>query len=267
MKSARDANNRPIYGKMDWSTYASYIAYTKTDYGDGPYPMNEIEYVDFADFDAATWTSEDGYLLYSGVVTTDAPTIPPVCIVTVTKPVLAKASVKAAGTGWSTVKVSWSTVKGASKYQVYRATKKNGSYKKVKTTTKRSWNDKNKTSGKTYYYKVRAAASGSTASTSKIASATAQAKAPALTLKAGKNRIYIQWTRVKGANGYKLYRATKRGGRYSLLHTAKGAGNLRYTSINKKTGKKYYYKVRAYKTVKGRTVNGRLSSVKVMAAR
>ena len=267
MKSARDADDRPIYGKMDWSTYAAYIAYTKVDYGDGPYPMDDIKYVDFSDFDAETWTSEDGYLLYSGIVTTDAPTIPPVCIVTVTKPALAKASVKAAGTGWSTVKVSWSKVKGASKYQVYRAAKKNGSYKKVGTTTKRSWTDNNRTPGRIYYYKVRATASGSTASTSKIASAKAQAKAPVLTLKAGKNRIYVQWTRVKGANGYKLYRAVKRGGRYSLLHTAKGEGNLRYTSLNKKTGKKYYYKVRAYKTVKGRTVNGRLSSVKVMAAR
>ncbi len=36
-----------IYGTMDFTTYESYVAYTEKDYGAGPYPADEIKYVDF----------------------------------------------------------------------------------------------------------------------------------------------------------------------------------------------------------------------------
>lgn len=55
------------------------------------------------------------------------------------------------------IKVSW-TKKGAYKlagYKVYRAVKKNGPYKVVKTTAASSYTDRNVKKGKTYYYKVR----------------------------------------------------------------------------------------------------------------
>ncbi|MEY8366793.1 hypothetical protein AALA22_14235 [Anaerovoracaceae bacterium 41-7] len=54
------------------------------------------------------------------------------------------------------LEVSWDKCSGATKYQVYRATKKTGTYKRIATTTKDYYEDtsvKNKTS---YYYKVRA---------------------------------------------------------------------------------------------------------------
>lgn len=49
----------------------------------------------------------------------------------------------------------WDKVKGASKYQVYRATSKNGTYKAVKTTTNEYWID-TKAKSDNYWYKVRA---------------------------------------------------------------------------------------------------------------
>ena len=58
--------------------------------------------------------------------------------------------------GKNSVKVSWKKVANAGKYQVYRATAKNGTYKLVKTTTATSWKNTGLTTGKTYYYKVRA---------------------------------------------------------------------------------------------------------------
>ena len=36
-----------IYGTMDFTTYESNVAYTETDYSDGPYPASEIKYIDF----------------------------------------------------------------------------------------------------------------------------------------------------------------------------------------------------------------------------
>lgn len=56
-------------------------------------------------------------------------------------------------------KLTWSKVKYANGYQVWRSTSKNGTYKKVATVkgnAKVSYKDKKITPGVTYYYKVRA---------------------------------------------------------------------------------------------------------------
>ncbi len=55
--------------------------------------------------------------------------------------------------------VSWKKISGATGYQVYRSTSKNGTYKKVKTITSgstTSYTNYLLTANKTYYYKVRA---------------------------------------------------------------------------------------------------------------
>ncbi len=57
------------------------------------------------------------------------------------------------------IKVSWKKVSAASGYEVYRATKENGTYKKVKTITNKNtvtFTNKSLKKGKNYYYKVRA---------------------------------------------------------------------------------------------------------------
>lgn len=61
-----------------------------------------------------------------------------------------------------TAVVNWKKINGASGYEVYRSTKKNGKYKKIKTikTIKKAgtvrFTDKKLKKGSTYYYKVRA---------------------------------------------------------------------------------------------------------------
>ena len=58
--------------------------------------------------------------------------------------------------GKKQVKLTWKKVDGAEKYVVYRATSKSGTYKKVATTAKLSYTNKNLKAKKTYYYKVKA---------------------------------------------------------------------------------------------------------------
>ena len=53
-------------------------------------------------------------------------------------------------------KLTWTKIKGAKKYNVYRATKKDGTYQYIGTTTKTSYINKNAKKGKTYWYKVKA---------------------------------------------------------------------------------------------------------------
>lgn len=65
-------------------------------------------------------------------------------------------SLKSSSIKKKSVKLSWTKVSGAAGYEVYRATSKNGVYTKVARVTARSYTNKNLTSGKTYYYRVRA---------------------------------------------------------------------------------------------------------------
>ena len=54
-------------------------------------------------------------------------------------------------------RITWKAIPGAEKYYVYRATSKDGTYTKVKTTvTATSYTDTSAKAGRTYYYKVRA---------------------------------------------------------------------------------------------------------------
>jgi len=56
------------------------------------------------------------------------------------------------------IQIKWSKVSNADGYQIYRATSKKGTYKRIATvkSSKRTYNDKSAKVGKRYYYKVRA---------------------------------------------------------------------------------------------------------------
>ena len=60
-------------------------------------------------------------------------------------------------------RITWDEISGAKEYKVYRATSKNGEYKLIKTTTGTSFTNTSATAGKTYYYKVKAIHSNSSA--------------------------------------------------------------------------------------------------------
>lgn len=70
---------------------------------------------------------------------------------------LAKPTITLTRTSSGNPWVKWTAVKDADGYEVWRATSKSGTYKKVKTTVSgTSFADRDVTEGKTYYYKVRA---------------------------------------------------------------------------------------------------------------
>ncbi|MDO5425167.1 MAG: hypothetical protein Q4F41_15705 [Eubacteriales bacterium] len=63
------------------------------------------------------------------------------------------------------------------------------------------------------------------------------------------NSLKLKWKKVSGASGYIIYRADKKGGSYKKLATVKKGSTVTYTDKKLTTGKTYYYKVRAYKTI------------------
>lgn len=165
---------------------------------------------------------------------------------------------------YNSAKVSWKKVKGAAGYQVYRATK-NGKYKKVKTTKATSWTNKKLTTGRSYYYKVRAykkqGGKNLYSKFSKRLKAVPRTKAPSYKLTAGKKKIRISWKKVHGADGYRIYRAKSKNGKYKQIKDSRSKLR-RYTSICLTSHHRYYYKVRSYRIVKGKKVYSPYSTVK-----
>jgi len=75
-------------------------------------------------------------------------------------------------------------------------------------------------------------------------------------------KLRLNWSRVPGADGYRIYRSAKKNGSYSKIATVKGGNKTSYVNGKLLTGKKYYYKVRAYAKHNGRTMQSKYSKVK-----
>lgn len=76
---------------------------------------------------------------------------------------LSRPSIKATAKSSASIKITWSKVKNAQGYYIYRATSKDGTYKLVKTITSgstTSWTNSELKSNKSYYYKARAYCKG-----------------------------------------------------------------------------------------------------------
>lgn len=167
------------------------------------------------------------------------------------------ATLKVKSTGYNSIKVYWTKTKNAKKYQVYRATSKWGKYKKIATTSARSYTNKSLTTGKYYYYKVRGVNGSKVGSFSSV-KYTKPYLGQVTNLSAyskSNTSIGLKWDKVSGAKSYQIYRATSKSGKYSKIKTT--TKNY-YTNTGRTFNKTYYYKVRA---VRSSNV-GKFSSVK-----
>ncbi len=128
--------------------------------------------------------------------------------------------VTARSAGASSVQLSWRTV-NADKYYIYRAIKKNGAYKRVATLkgSKTSYTDQKLTTGRTYYYKIRAVKGRLKSKYSVVVSAKACLRTPAVKVARDKSltAARVSWGKVTGASKYEVYRATSRNGRYRRI--------------------------------------------------
>ena len=86
-------------------------------------------------------------------------------------------------------------------------------------------------------------------------------KAPTLKATAAKKSAKLSWNKQTGATGYNVYMATSKNGKYKKIATVK-SGKVSYTKTGLTKGKTYYFKVAAYTTSGGKTINGAYSAVK-----
>lgn len=172
-------------------------------------------------------------------------------------------------TAYNKLKVSWKVVPAAASYQVYRSTKKDRDYQNIKTIDSvgtSSWTDSSVKTGKTYYYKIKVVVKtqngNQTSGFSNVKSAKAVPAKTTLKAKASNAKnVKLTWSKVKGANGYEIYRSNRKDGKYQKVKTISKGGTTSYKDGKLKKSTTYYYKIRAYRKVDRKKVYGSYSSV------
>lgn len=75
------------------------------------------------------------------------------------------------------------------------------------------------------------------------------------------DKLRLSWEPLSGVDGYQIYRATSKSGKYAKIATVKGVSTATYTDTGRTCGTRYYYKLRAYKKIGGKTVYSKYSSI------
>ena len=141
--------------------------------------------------------------------------------------------------------LSWSSVYGADKYEIYLLGS-NGKYNLMKTTTAASFTTAVATYGRMYSYKVRAVDSENNVYSefSNIVSATNSMLPPSTfnPVKVNSDGSFnLSWTAVSGADKYEIYLLGSNG-KYNLMKTTTATS---FTTAVATYGREYAYKVRA----------------------
>ena len=71
---------------------------------------------------------------------------------------------------------------------------------------------------------------------------------PSITVKKSDRTATVKWKKINGAQKYQIFRATSENGTYTRVATV-SSKNLSFKDKNLKKGKKFYYKVRAKRTL------------------
>jgi RHS repeat-associated protein len=148
----------------------------------------------------------------------------------------------------TTVVLNWSSVSGATSYDIFRSLSSNSSFTSVlDSSTSLTYTDSNVTSSTTYYYEVEAVNGKGNGHSSNVASATPHEgllPAPAgLNAQEYSNQININWSGVTDASAYNVYRSTTSGGEGSQPIATTGSTYFDDYSVTNAT--KYYYEVTA----------------------
>lgn len=75
-------------------------------------------------------------------------------------------------------------------------------------------------------------------------------------------KLVLKWKKVKNADGYVVYRAEKKKGKYKKVKVLNGAKKTSFNNKKLKKKKTYYYKICAYRKAGKKKVYGSYSAVK-----
>ncbi len=172
-------------------------------------------------------------------------------------------NLRASKTSTSYIKLTWKKVKGAKGYKVSYST--DGKKWTTVKTDEAALTVKNLKSGKNYRFKVRAftgSNKGSYSSVLKTATKVGTVKLKSVK-SAKRGTLTATWTKLSGADGYRLYLSTSEDftSETTKKVTVKNGKTVKATVKSLKKNKRYYVKLRGYKTVNDKKVYGAFSSV------
>ncbi|MBR1653873.1 MAG: fibronectin type III domain-containing protein [Clostridia bacterium] len=173
-------------------------------------------------------------------------------------------NVRATSQTKNAIKYQWNAVSGVTGYKIYVYNYKTAKWEYYGKTTKTAMIINNLTPATINKIKVRAyvnidgvqyfgpysaaVRSATRAKLSKITSTATSSKSAS-----------IKWKNLGSVTGYKIYMSTSENGPYTKVATVKSS-IIKYTKTGLTSGKTYYFKVRAYKTVDGVQIFGPYSS-------
>ena len=162
------------------------------------------------------------------------------------------------------IHVYWNKVSGANNYSVLRATSKNGPYSEITTTSASNYTDTRVSSGKTYYYAIKAN-KGLNESAPSSPKGITFVDTPDLTLRVNRSTgVGLGWNKIPGATGYAIYRKTTG----SWVRVATIAGNNTFTwtdtAVKPNNGTVYHYTIRALAGSNRNTLSGCRSTGRTM---
>lgn len=170
-------------------------------------------------------------------------------------------AVKLATGSKTTLTLSWNKVVGAEKYEVQQYIGKK--WKTIKTVSKTPYTVTKLKANKFYKFRVRAVAGkycGSWSSTYKCKTVPLKTT---IEIKTGKNLFATLWSKVANVTGYEVQYSTSKKFTEKTTKSKKFKSKITKYTFNKlKSKKKYYVRIRAYKTVNKKPVYGAWSSVK-----
>ncbi len=174
---------------------------------------------------------------------------------------LAAPALRISISNYEKVVLKWRDTAEMHGYWIYRSTRPDSGFKKVATINSgqtSSWTDKTGIN-KTYYYKIRgwrnftlASINSPYSSVEKGSTKLPAPQAASLTL-SSYDKITVKWEKLKSVSGYRIYRKANGSSSYKLLKKVTGAAATSYTDKDILPNSAYSYKIKAYKTVKGKT--------------
>ncbi|MCD7830023.1 MAG: fibronectin type III domain-containing protein [Clostridiales bacterium] len=167
----------------------------------------------------------------------------------------------------SSVTVNWEKVNGASGYYIYRKAGNATKWTKVGTVKSGStlkWSDSNVSNGTMYTYTVRAYSgstlSGYEAEGEEVYRLT-RIGVSSLTNSASQ-KVTVKWNKHSKASGYQIQYSTNSNFKNAKSVKVSGGSTLSKTLTNLTKGKKYYVRIRPYKTVGDETYYAAWSAAK-----
>ena len=150
----------------------------------------------------------------------------------------------------NTAVIKWTKGPKGLKYIVYR----NGNNIGTSKTNAVSFKDKKaKTNGKDYEYTIVAVCSNAPDLKSEMSEAKVSRyiKAPKVSASVAGSRVLMaKWNKVKDVDGYQLQMSTSKKFTKKKTYTIKNGATVKKVLAGLTAGRKYYFRVRAYKTIK-----------------